>query len=77
MTTSRETLPETDKYRGGCSESTIRQSMGSPMEELEKGLKELRKFAALLGAGGSNSVNWPDPFPHSHLGDSGNRPTTK
>jgi hypothetical protein len=47
------------------------------MEELEKGLKELRKFAALLGAGGSNSVNWPDPFPHSHLGDSGNRPTTK
>jgi hypothetical protein len=31
-----------DKYRGGCSQP----SMGSPMEELEKGQKELKGFAA-------------------------------
>jgi hypothetical protein len=30
----------------------------SPIEELEKGLKELRGFAAPWG---SNTVNWPDP----------------
>jgi hypothetical protein len=29
------------------------------MEELEKGLKELRGFAVLWG---SNSVNWTDPL---------------
>ena len=34
--------------------------MGSPMEELEKGLKELWGFAAPWG-GGHNSVNRPDP----------------
>ena len=34
------------KYRGGCLQPTIGLSMGSPMEELEKGLKELKGFAA-------------------------------
>jgi hypothetical protein len=29
------------KYREGCSQPTIGLSSGSPMEELEKGLKEL------------------------------------
>jgi hypothetical protein len=33
------------KYRGGCSEPTIGLSVGSPMEELEKGLKELKGLA--------------------------------
>jgi hypothetical protein len=32
-------------YRGGCSKTTIGLSMGSPMEELENGLKELKGFA--------------------------------
>ena len=38
---SCETLPEPDKYRGRCSQLI----MGSPIEELEKGLKELEGFA--------------------------------
>jgi hypothetical protein len=45
MAVSREALPEPDIYRGGCSQSTIRLSMGFPMEELERGLKELKGFA--------------------------------
>jgi hypothetical protein len=36
---------EPNKYRGGCSQPTIGLNMGSPMEELEKGLKELKGFA--------------------------------
>jgi hypothetical protein len=35
-----------DKYRGRCWQPTIGLSMWSPMEELEKELKELRGFAA-------------------------------
>jgi hypothetical protein len=35
-----------EKYRGGCSQPVIGLSTGSPMEELEKGLRELKKFAA-------------------------------
>jgi hypothetical protein len=38
-------MPEPDKYSGGCSQPTIGISTGSPMEELEKGLKELKGFA--------------------------------
>ena len=34
-----------DKHKGGCSQSTIGLSTGSPMEEWEKGLKELKWFA--------------------------------
>jgi hypothetical protein len=34
-----------DKYRGGYSQPTIGLSTGSPMEVLEKGLKELKGFA--------------------------------
>jgi len=37
-------LPELDKYRGECSQPTIELRIGSPVEELEKGLKELRGF---------------------------------
>ena len=44
-----ERLSEPDKYRGGCSQPTIGLSAGSRMEELEKGLKELRGFAAPWG----------------------------
>jgi hypothetical protein len=39
-------LPEPDKYRGRCSHPTIELSLGSLMEKLEKGLKELREFVA-------------------------------
>jgi hypothetical protein len=38
-------LPEPDKYRGRCSKITIGVNMGSPIEELEKELKELKEFA--------------------------------
>jgi hypothetical protein len=38
-------LPEADKYRGGCSQPTIGLSMGFPIKELKKGLKELKGFA--------------------------------
>jgi hypothetical protein len=33
-----------NKYRGRCSQPTIGLSVGSPMEELEKGLNELKRF---------------------------------
>jgi hypothetical protein len=41
---SWEALPESDKYRGGCSQPTIGLSKGFLMEEK---LKELRGFTAL------------------------------
>jgi hypothetical protein len=37
-------MPEPGKCRGRCSEPTIGLNTGSPMEELEKGLKELKGF---------------------------------
>ena len=40
-----DALPEPDKKRGRCFQPTIGLSTGSPMEELEKGLKELKGFA--------------------------------
>jgi hypothetical protein len=42
---SWEVLPELDMHRGRCLQPTIGLSMGSPMEELEKGVKELNGFA--------------------------------
>jgi hypothetical protein len=42
---SWEALPEPDKYIGSCSQPTIGLSTGSPMEKLEKGLKEVKVFA--------------------------------
>jgi hypothetical protein len=57
MAVSCEALSEPDKYRGRCSQLTTGLSMVFPLEELEKGLKELRGFSAYQG---SNSVNWPD-----------------
>ena len=41
-----EALLVHDKYRGGHSHPAIDLSTGSPMEELEKGPKELNGFAA-------------------------------
>jgi hypothetical protein len=38
-------LPEPDIYGGGGSETIIEMITGSSMEELEKGLKELKGFA--------------------------------
>jgi len=37
-------LPEPDKYRGRCSQPTTGLSLRTPMEDLEKGLKELKGF---------------------------------
>jgi hypothetical protein len=39
-------LPVPDKYRSQFSQPSIELSTGSPMKELEKGLKELNGFAA-------------------------------
>jgi hypothetical protein len=44
---SQKALPEPDKYRGGGLQPTIGLSRGSPIEELEKGMKELKGFATL------------------------------
>jgi hypothetical protein len=42
---SWEALPESDKYRSRSLQPTIGLIKGSPMEELEKGLKGLKVFA--------------------------------
>jgi hypothetical protein len=49
MTFSWEALPEPDKYRSECSQPTIGLGSGLLIEELEKGLKKLRGFAAPWG----------------------------
>ena len=50
-----------DKYRGGGSQSATGQSMGSPKEELEKGLKAANSFS-LLGTFSSSITG--DPVLH-------------
>jgi hypothetical protein len=40
-----EALPEPDQYIHGCSQPTIRLSMGTPNAKLVEGLKELKGFA--------------------------------
>jgi hypothetical protein len=42
---SWKSLPESNKYWGKCWQSTIELSIGYPMEQLKKGLKELKAFA--------------------------------
>ena len=44
---SCEVMPVPGKYRGGCSQSSIGWNTGSPMEEIEKVLKELKGSATL------------------------------
>jgi hypothetical protein len=46
MAVSWEALPAPDKYKGGCLQPPIGLSVGSPVEELEKELKDLMEFAA-------------------------------
>jgi hypothetical protein len=41
-----EAVPVPGKYRSGCSQSSIGQSTGTPMKELEKVPKELKGFEA-------------------------------
>ena len=55
MEVSREALPEPDKYRSRCLQTTIGLCTGSPVEELEKGLKELKGFATHR----KNNINQP------------------
>ena len=38
-------MPEPDVQRGGCLQPTVKMSTGSPKEELEKDLKELKGLA--------------------------------
>ena len=47
MAVSLGALPEVGKNRGSCSQPTIRLIMGSTVEELEDGLKELKGFVIL------------------------------
>jgi hypothetical protein len=47
MAVSCETMPVPGKHRSGCSQSAIVWIIGSPMEELEKVLKELKGSAIL------------------------------
>jgi hypothetical protein len=60
----RGALPEPEKYRGECSQPTI--GMGSPIEKLEKKLKELKWFATHRK---NHNINQPE-FP-------GTKPSTK
>ena len=53
-------MPEPDKYKGRCSQPTIGLSIGSPIEELEKGLKELKGVATHRK---NNNLNQPDAPP--------------
>ena len=55
---SWETLPEPYKYGGKCSQATIGLSTWSPIEELEKGLKELK---GLQPQWKDNNINQPKP----------------
>ena len=57
---SLETLPEPDNYRGRCLQPTIGLRNEFPMEELEKGLKELKGFATHRK---NNNVGQPDHLP--------------
>jgi hypothetical protein len=43
---SWEVLLVLDNYRSGCSQPSIGQRTESPLEELKKGPKELKRFAA-------------------------------
>jgi hypothetical protein len=61
-----------DKYRSGCSQPTIVLSTMSPVEELEKGLKELKDLKELATHRRSNNMNQPVP-----PGLSGTKPPTK
>jgi hypothetical protein len=36
LTGTWKALPEPDKYRGGCSQTSVEMITGSPMDELEK-----------------------------------------
>ena len=49
ITVSWEVLPLLDKFRGEWLPSTIRLSISSPMEELERGPKKLKWFAPPIG----------------------------
>jgi hypothetical protein len=62
---SWKALPESEKYRGRCSQPTIGLSTESPMEELEKGQKELKGFVT---HGKNNNINQPDPQPQNSQG---------
>ena len=45
----------------GCSQPTIELSTGSPMEELEKGPKELKGFCSPIGGATIGTNRYPLP----------------
>jgi hypothetical protein len=51
----KETLPEPYKYRCGCAQPTIGLSVGTPMEELGKGLEKLKGLQPQK----NNNINQP------------------
>jgi hypothetical protein len=65
MAVSWEALPEPAKYWGRCLEPTIVLNKGSQLKELEKVLKELRRFAALLGEQLCQTARLPHTLPSS------------
>jgi hypothetical protein len=44
---SYEAMPAPDKYRSGCSQSSIRWNTGPPMEKPEKAPMELKRSTTL------------------------------
>jgi hypothetical protein len=53
-----------DKYIGGCSQPSIAMITGSPMKELEKGLKELKCVCSPIGG----TTIWTNQYPQSSQG---------
>jgi hypothetical protein len=49
ITPSCESMPMPEKYRSGCSQSSIGWNTGPLMKELEKGPKELNGFCSPIG----------------------------
>ena len=68
LVVSKEALPVSDKYRGGCWQCPPSLNMGTPVEELKKGLKELKGLKTL-----SKNI----PTNQTFLELPGTKPTTK
>jgi hypothetical protein len=61
-------LPEPDIYRGICSQPTIELITGSPVEKLERELKELKGFANPLEEQQYQPTRPPPPPPRASKG---------
>jgi hypothetical protein len=59
-------LKEPDKYRDRCSQPAIGLSTESPLEKLEKGMKELKGFATNRKNNNNNQSDPPE-LPETNL----------